>query len=139
MSNDDAEENPIANEAPAAGKIGAFTVTNNNIPIPIEDTPLGRARKAIDLARQDVIDAIEEWENDGPPYDGNCPGGEYEITLRPDGDSFGFELLIEYGDSVGDPAEAIAKRLAPVLRAHGIATVSVVGTNLDSASVKEGE
>lgn len=103
----------------------------------LEATPLGQARKAIDAAMSDVGDAMEAWCNErGTDPGGRFPHGDYELTLRPDSASLGFEAVFEFFEDIGPRASLLRARLCAVFEKHGIATVSVVGTNLDSADVE---
>lgn len=107
-------------------------------PLAIELTPLGQARKAIDAALSDIEHTMEAWreENENDPPNDDYPHGDYELTLRPDSGSYGFVALFEYSETVGPDADDLERKLRPLLVKHGIATVSVVGTNLDTADVE---
>jgi len=102
----------------------------------IEGTPLGLARKAVDTAIHEIEAEIERWSEEGPPYDHNCPGGEYELRLEPDPGSLGFTLVLEFHDREGEEVRPIAARLAPLLERHGVTSVRVLGHVYDEIDVE---
>jgi hypothetical protein len=105
----------------------------------IESTPLGLARKAIDAAMSDINDAMSAWQESNKPLGAHLddyPYGDLDIELRPDSQSYGFEVVFSFSEDVGPTADLIRDRLSAVLEKHGIATVTVLGTNIDCADVK---
>lgn len=97
---------------------------------PIETTPLGLARKAIDTAHSEIVAAYEAWidEPDGP-YD------YHDLEITPDSDSLGFALVLDFGDGPREDASKVAARLATVLLKHGIGTVRCISVAVDEFSV----
>jgi len=128
-------------EVMAAGKIGAFIVTNNNIPIPLGETPLGRARRAIDLAHHEIDEAISAWGDDdlkpGDPPDGYPGDRAFEIELRPDPHSIGFELVLTFDDDLpATSPQQLRARLREVCIKHGVETITVRETTTKRADVR---
>ena len=109
----------------------------------IQRTPLGLARKAVDAAKSEIDDALaawqEAWSASLPDPTGlveRYPFGDFEVELRPDTASLGFEAVFEFSEDPGPDAEVFERKLAAVFEKHGIATVTVLGVNIDSADVE---
>lgn len=94
----------------------------------IEMTPLGAARKATDEAWQEISDALDVW-HDEPGSKFHSP---HDFELKPDPDTLGFQLFMDYFDSAPFDACEISIRLRSLLQRWGIATVNSVGQVCDS-------
>lgn len=106
----------------------------------IEGTPLYLARQAIDAAASDISDAMEAWREAWSEDRSNTvdkyPFGDFELVLGPDAESLGFEARFEFSEDPGPDASVFTRKLAAVLEKHGVATVRVIGVNLDQADVE---
>jgi len=115
-------------------------MASERAPLKIDLTPLGQARKAIDAAKTDIDHALdawrEAWSADRTNTVDKYPFGDFDVELRPDSASLGFEAVFEFSEDPGPDARVFTRKLAAVFEKHGIATVAVVGTNLDSAGVE---